>query len=93
MKSPAHILIIDDDDDLRDSLALYLKIHFNKVRTLGDPQEINQALSQEEPDLVLLDMNFQQGRNDGREGLYWLRHIKELRPNIMVLLITAYADI
>lgn len=93
MKSPAHILIIDDDDDLRDSLALYLKIHFKKVSTLGEPQAVNQILSQEEPDLVLLDMNFQQGRNDGREGIYWLKHIKEMRPQIMVLLITAYADI
>lgn len=93
MKSPAHILIIDDDNDLRNSLALYLKIHFKKVSTLGDPQLINRALSSEAPDLVLLDMNFQQGRNDGREGLYWLRHLKEMRPEIMVLLITAYADI
>lgn len=93
MKSPAQILIIDDDDDLRESLALYLKIHFAKVRTSGNPKSLNKLLGEEEPDLILLDMNFQQGRNDGKEGLYWLRHIKELRPQIMVLLITAYADI
>lgn len=93
MKSPAHILIIDDDDDLRDSLALYLKIHFAKVRKSGNPKSLNRLLAEEEPDLILLDMNFQKGRNDGKEGLYWLRHIKEMRPHIMVLLITAYADI
>tara|TARA_Y100001934_G_scaffold257295_1_gene326308 strand:+ start:375 stop:1751 length:1377 start_codon:yes stop_codon:yes gene_type:complete len=93
MKSAARILIIDDDADLRESLALYLKIHFSKVSVLGDPRKIHEALNQEEYDLILLDMNFQAGRNDGQEGLYWLKHIKELRPEIMVLLITAYGDI
>lgn len=93
MKSPAHILIIDDDDDLRDALTLYLKNHFKKVRSLAEVEAINQSITSDEPDLVLLDMNFQQGRNDGKEGLYWLSHIKEMRPHIMVVLITAYADI
>lgn len=93
MKSAARILIIDDDADLRESLALYLKIHFSKVSVLGDPRKVHEALNQEEYDLILLDMNFQAGRNDGQEGLYWLKHIKELRPDIMVLLITAYGDI
>lgn len=93
MKSAARILIIDDDADLRESLALYLKIHFSKVSVLGDPRKVHEALNQEEYDLILLDMNFQAGRNDGQEGLYWLKHIKELRPEIMVLLITAYGDI
>ena len=93
MKSAARILIIDDDADLRESLALYLKIHFNKVSVLGDPRKVHQALNEDEYDLILLDMNFQAGRNDGQEGLYWLKHIRELRPEIMVLLITAYGDI
>jgi len=93
MKSAARILIIDDDADLRESLALYLKIHFETVKTLGDPQGIHSLLNEAEFDLLLLDMNFQKGRNDGQEGLYWLKHIKDLRSDLMVLLITAYGDI
>lgn len=93
VKSEARILIIDDDEDLRESLALYLKIHFKSVHSLGDPQGLHSLLNEREFDLVLLDMNFQTGRNDGQEGLYWLKHLKELRPEIMVLLITAYGDI
>jgi DNA-binding NtrC family response regulator len=93
VKSDARVLIIDDDADLRASLALYLKIHFQKVSAIGDPKDIHEALNQENYDLILLDMNFQTGRNDGQEGLYWLKHLKEIRPEIMVLLITAYADI
>ncbi len=93
MKNEARILILDDDADLRDSLALYLKIHFNKVQTLGDPHQLNRLLGESDFDLILLDMNFQKGRNDGKEGLYWLKHVKEVRPESTVLLITAYADI
>lgn len=92
MKSEARILIIDDDEDLRESLALYLKIHFKSVASLGDPQGLHFLLNEQEFDLVLLDMNFQSGRNDGQEGLYWLKHLKAIRPEIMVLLITAYAE-
>lgn len=43
--------------------------------------------------MVLLDMNFSSGINSGNEGLYWLREIKRLRPQIQVVLFTAYADI
>ena len=38
-------------------------------------------------------MNFSSGINSGNEGLYWLREIKRLRPQIQVVLFTAYADI
>lgn len=93
MKSEARVLIIDDDSDLRSSLALYLKIHFQAVKEIGDPRKMHAVLNEDDYDIVLLDMNFQTGRNDGQEGLYWLKHLKEIRPEIMVLLITAYADI
>lgn len=43
--------------------------------------------------MVLLDMNFHSGINNGNEGLYWLREIKKARPQTAVVLFTAYADI
>jgi two-component system response regulator HydG len=44
-------------------------------------------------DLVLLDMNFNSAINTGNEGIYWLRKIKEWKPNVCVIMITAYGDI
>jgi two-component system response regulator HydG len=38
-------------------------------------------------------MNFNSAINTGNEGIYWLRKIKEWKPNICVIMITAYGDI
>ena len=43
--------------------------------------------------LVLLDMNFNASINTGNEGIYWLKRIKEMKPVISVIMITAYGDI
>lgn len=92
-KIPSGVLIIDDDEDVLASLSLYLKLHFEKVLTSSTPTRINELLTEQDVQLVVLDMNFRKGVNDGREGLYWLRHIKELRPATAVVLITAYGRI
>ncbi len=38
-------------------------------------------------------MNFTSGINTGNEGLFWLHEIKKVRPELPVVLFTAYADI
>lgn len=38
-------------------------------------------------------MNFTAGINTGNEGIYWLSEIHARRPDIKVVLFTAYADI
>ncbi|NVK05050.1 MAG: sigma-54-dependent Fis family transcriptional regulator [Flavobacteriia bacterium] len=92
-KTEAHILIIDDDPDVLTSARLFLKHHFTQVDGEKHPRELNTALSKSEVDLILLDMNFTKGDNDGREGIYWLNHIKEVSPNTLVILMTAYGDV
>ncbi len=87
------ILIVDDDEDVLTSARLLLKQHYEKVHTASDPREINSFLSKSQPDLILLDMNFRKGVNDGREGLYWLDHIKEVSAETQVILMTAYGEV
>ncbi len=93
MLSPHTILIVDDDEDVLTSARLLLKQHFRKVQTSSNPGELNQLLSRISPDLILLDMNFRKGTNDGREGLYWLDHIKNVSPETQVILMTAYGEV
>ncbi len=52
-----------------------------------------QELRKKDYNLVILDMNFAAGVKSGNEGLYWLRKIKEVKPDISVVMITAYGDI
>lgn len=87
------ILIVDDDEDVLTSARLLLKQHYEKVFTASDPREINSMLNKSQPDLILLDMNFRKGVNDGREGLYWLNHIKEVSAETQVILMTAYGEV
>lgn len=87
------ILIVDDDEDVLTSARLLLKQHYKKVETASDPRQINGYLTKAQPDLILLDMNFRKGVNDGREGLYWLDHIKEVSPETQVILMTAYGEV
>ena len=90
---PQKILIIDDDADVLHSARLLLRQYFTQVDTEQDPAVINQVVSRQPYDVVLLDMNFRRGEHDGREGLYWLERILTINPHIRVILITAYGDI
>lgn len=89
----ANILVIDDDDDILLSARLFLKQHFNQVLTCKSPREINVLLSKNEVDIILLDMNYQKGASDGREGLYWLEHILSIDKDYVVILMTAFGNV
>ena len=51
------------------------------------------VMQEEMPEVILLDMNFTSGINTGNEGLFWLHEIKKVRPELPIVLFTAYADI
>lgn len=87
------ILIIDDDEDVLTALRLLLKSQVKLVTVNKNPNTIINLLSTEKFDVVILDMNFNGVVNTGNEGIFWLKKIKELDPNIDVILITAYGDI
>ena len=87
------LLIVDDNRNILTSLRYLLDEHFARVLTLPSPVTLPTLLRQEDIDLVLLDMNFSSGTNSGNEGLYWLHEIKRMKPQIQVVLFTAYADI
>ena len=42
---------------------------------------------------MVLDMNYRIGFNDGKEGMYWLKHIMGIRPEMVVILMTAYGQV
>ena len=88
------LLIVEDNKAIRTSLELLLPSYFEQVIAIATPNRIHEIL-QAHPDLdaVLLDMNFHAEVNTGNEGLFWLKEIKKRRPDLSVVLFTAYADI
>ena len=89
----AHVLIIDDDRDILETARMFLKQQFSSVIIDSDPKNIPNHLSTSNVDLILLDMNFKKGVNDGEEGFYWLEMIQKFDPDIIVVLITAYGEV
>ena len=87
------ILIVDDNKSVLTSLELLLEDEFEGVETASNPNSILSVLDSRPVDLVLLDMNFVTGRQDGSEGLFWLDRIVGRPDPPQVVLITAFGDI
>ena len=74
----AHILVIDDDEDVLTALRLLLKSQVKHVVVNKNPNTIKGILEKEHFDLVILDMNFNGLVHTGNEGIFWLNKIKQL---------------
>eukprot|EP01029_Cantina_marsupialis_P011629 TRINITY_DN258_c1_g3_i1.p1 TRINITY_DN258_c1_g3~~TRINITY_DN258_c1_g3_i1.p1 ORF type:complete len:455 (+),score=39.97 TRINITY_DN258_c1_g3_i1:283-1647(+) len=89
----AKILIVDDNKSILSALELLLTPYCKKVTCLSTPNALLNELKSDVYDVVLLDMNFKAGINNGNEGIYWLNQIIEYDPGVSVVMITAYGDV
>ncbi|MBX9806854.1 MAG: sigma-54 dependent transcriptional regulator, partial [Flavobacteriaceae bacterium] len=92
-KNQARILIVDDQEEILFSLKMILKKHYETVFATNNPKKIIPFLNENQIDVVLLDMNYRIGFEDGREGIHWLKEIKQLSPQTLVVLMTAFGKI
>ena len=72
---------------------MFLKQEVSNVTIEETPARIPDHLTRQDFDVILLDMNFKKGLNDGEEGFYWLKQILELDSQAVVILITAYGEV
>ncbi|TKC08692.1 sigma-54-dependent transcriptional regulator [Pedobacter frigoris] len=86
------ILIIDDDVAVRTSLSLFLKHEGFVVFVAATPEEAYPIIEQQALKSVLLDMNFSM-ETSGKEGLIALSSIKEMKPDLPVILMTGWGSI
>lgn len=89
----SNILIVDDNRSVLSALDLLLSPYCAKLKCLSSPKTLLSELQSNNYDVVLLDMNFTAGINNGNEGIYWLSQILEQEPGISVVMITAYGDV
>ena len=93
MKATANILIVDDDRDVLETARMFLKQEVSRVDILERPEKLPIILKENDYDVILLDMNFKKGVNDGEEGFHWLSEILKMDPQAIVILITAYGEV
>lgn len=86
------ILIIDDDSAIRSSLSFMLKRAKYEVQAVSGPREAMEVVRSVAPQLILMDMNFTLSTT-GEEGLTLLKQVKIFRPEVPVILMTAWGSI
>lgn len=75
------------------SLRILLEQHYQDVRAINNPMQVDTALEENDFDVVVLDMNFKPGISSGAAGLEILEKIISQQPQTKVILITAYGDV
>ena len=86
MTEQPHILVVDDDREIRDLLARYLGKHGLRVRGAADGREMRQALDDWSIDLIILDLML-----PGEDGLSLCRRLRT-DSKIPVIMLTAMGE-
>jgi len=91
--STDRILVVDDNEDVLRAARLLLKQHFSSVETLNDPAQLSALVTARAFDVLLLDMNFTPGADDGAEGLRALSDVLKIDKQAVVIPVTAHSDV
>lgn len=82
------VLIVDDEESVRDSLALLLKEKYSIEKAASADEAISMVQRDPHPDVVLLDVLL-----PGGDGLTLLKSIKEVDPKIGVIMLTGAGSV
>ncbi len=86
--NPHTILVVDDEKSVRLMLTSMLKPLGYEVKTAVNGEDALKRLAEADFDLILLDL-----RMPGMDGLTVLRRVAELRPDIQVVIVSAYGTV
>jgi len=87
MSEKPHILVVDDEADIRETVEDYLKLHGFDVTTADGGEALRKVVEAQAPDLVLLDI-----RMPGEDGLSLARFLRE-RGDIGIIMLTAAGEV
>ena len=87
------VLVVDDQPAVLDALGLLFEIHDIPCVTAQEPAEALRLAAGDDVGVVVQDMNFEPGETGGEEGVALFRRIKAARPELPILLITAWTSL
>ena len=88
MQSSAHILIIDDEEQLRKLMGRVISLEGFSVTEAGDIKTAKKILQREQFDVILCDVKLPDGN-----GVDFIKELKPLYPLTEIILLTAYGNI
>lgn len=82
------ILLVDDDEALRQSLARALQKRGYEVSTAADYASANQCITQDEFDAALVDLKL-----PDRSGLHVIQNLRQHDPELPIVMLTGYSSV
>jgi two-component system OmpR family response regulator len=86
MNTSDHVLVVDDDAEIRKLLAEYLQKNGYRVSLAADGRALRAAMENKPPDLIVLDLML-----PGEDGLTLCRDLR-VRSQVPVIMLTARGD-
>lgn len=83
------LLIVDDERNIREGLARYLKGKGYEIYLAENADQAEDILAKDMPDIVLTDLRL----GGTKDGFYVLEKAKKLNPAVSVLIFTAYGTV
>lgn len=87
------VLIIDDNQSVAIALEVLFSLHDIQSLCATTPEQGLAMLAKAEVDLVIQDMNFAEDTTSGAEGVALFRQIRDLYPDLPVILLTAWTQL
>jgi two-component system, OmpR family, response regulator len=86
MTPAQHIVVVDDEQPAREMVGDYLRMHGFNVSLCDGGASLRQAIAQQVPDLIVLDLNMPE-----EDGLSIIRDLKR-RTSLPIIMLTATAS-
>jgi DNA-binding NtrC family response regulator len=87
------VLVIDDNPAVAQALELLFGLHDIRTAAASTPEQGVAMLSRQRIDLVIADMNFSADTTSGDEGVALFRALRAKRPDLPVILLTAWTHL
>ncbi len=82
------VLLIDDEEEFRKTLATRLRMRNLEITEAGSGPVAIEAMTREVFDVVVLDL-----RMPGMDGIDTLMHLKKVQPRTEVIMLTGHASV
>jgi two-component system response regulator AtoC len=88
MEKSVNILVVDDEEIVRDSLSSWLEEDGYSVEAVESGKKALERIPEKEWDLMLVDLKM-----PGMDGIQLMDEVRKTNPDMLIIIMTAYATV